>query len=71
MAGLTITLTEYEQQQTACVIASGGGGGLSNYSFGANRNLAKDCVCALESCGFTVVKSDLDKQRNLLDRLIK
>ena len=57
---LTVTLTEYQQAQTACIVSSGGGGGIVNHSFGSNRNLAKACVEVLETCGFTVTKSDLD-----------
>lgn len=60
-ASVAVVLTEYAQEQTACIVASGGGSGISNGSYGANRNFAKTCVAALESCGFTVTESDLDK----------
>ena len=59
-ANLTVVLTEYGQEQTACVIGSGGGESLYNFSLGANRNFAKTCVQALEECGFSVLESDLD-----------
>jgi hypothetical protein len=57
---VTIVLTEHGQEQTACVVAAGGGEGVVNYSYGANRNFAKACVQMLETCGFTVMDSDLD-----------
>lgn len=59
-ASLIIVLTEYGQEQSACVISSGGGGGITNTSFGANRSYAKACVEVLEACGFRIVESDLD-----------
>lgn len=69
---VTVVLTEFGPIQTACVVASGGGEGLANYSFGANRNFAKDCVKALESCGFQIVESDLGKQdKGLLERIFE
>ena len=68
----TIVLTEYGQEQTACVVASGGGAGIVNNSFGANKKFAKECVCALKSCGFCVVESDLDmKGKGLVERFLK
>ena len=71
-ASLTITLTEYQQEQTACIIACGGGNGIVNNSFGANRNFAKACVQALETCGFSVTKSDLDPSgKGIVERFFK
>lgn len=61
-ASVTVVLTEYAQDQAACIIASGGGSGMVNSSYGANRNFAKSCVAALESCGFVVTESDLDAE---------
>lgn len=49
-------------EQSAFVVVSGGGDSF-NFSYGANRRFAKDCVEKLENCGFTIVHSDLDKQR--------
>lgn len=60
-ASATIVLTECGQEQTAFLTVSGGGSGIPNRSYGANRNFAKSCVSALESCGFVVTGSDLDK----------
>lgn len=60
-ASVAVVLTEYAQGQTACIVASGGGSGISNGSFGANRNFAGACVGALEDCGFVVTESDQDK----------
>ena len=57
---ISIVLTEHEQEQTACVVSAGGGSGVFNHSLGANRKFAKECVEVLESCGFSVIKSDLD-----------
>ena len=69
---VTIVLTEYGQEQTACIVSSGGGAGLANHSLGANRKFAKECVRALESCGFGIVESDLDmKDKGLLERFLK
>lgn len=69
---MTVVLTEHEQAQTACVVASGGGGGIVNHSYGANRNLAKECVQVLEKCGFTIVESDLEmKEKGFIERLLK
>ena len=71
-ASLTITLTEYGQAQTACIIACGGGNGIVNNSFGANRNLARACVEVLEACGFSVTKSDLDPSgKGFVERFFK
>lgn len=71
-ASVTVTLTEYEQEQTACVIASGGGGGIVNVSYGANRNLAKAFVQALETCGFSIAESDLDTDnKGFVERFLK
>lgn len=63
-ASVSIVLTEYGQTQTACVVASGSGAGIANRSYGADRNFAKDCVSALEFCGFVVTESDLNKYGN-------
>ena len=57
---VAVVLTEHGQEQKACVVASGGGEGMTNCSYGANRNLAKACALTLESCGFEVAESDLD-----------
>ncbi len=70
--GLTVVLTEHGQEQTACVVTSGGGEGIINQSLGANRNLAKACVRALEGCGFAVVESDLDMRgKGFVERFLK
>ena len=69
---ITVVLTEFGPVQTACVVSSGGGEGVVNHSFGANRNLAKACVKALESCGFQIVESDLEKTgKGLLGRIFE
>lgn len=69
---VTIVLTEHGQEQTACVVASGGGAGIVNHSYGANRKFAKECVQALELCGFTVTNSDLDmKDMGFAERFLK
>ena len=69
---VTIVLTEYGQEQTACVVSSGGGEGMLNCSYGSNREFAESCVQALESCGFEVVTSDLDPRgKGLFERFIK
>lgn len=71
-ASVTVILTEYEQEQTACIVASGGGGGIVNHSYGANRNFAKSCVQALEECGFSVAESDLDMRgKGIVERFLK
>lgn len=71
-ATLTVTLTEYGQEQTACIVAAGGGAGIINHSFGANRGFAKDCVEVLKSCGFALVKSDLDQNgKGFAERFLK
>ena len=59
---VTIVLTEYGEEQTACVVSSGGGEGLVNFSMGANRNFAKACVQELEACGFVAMNSDLNSR---------
>ena len=69
---LTVVLTEYGQEQTACVVSAGGGGGMVNHSFGSNRNFASACVQVLESCGFSVTKSDLDPTgKGIAERFFK
>ena len=69
---LAVTLTEYQQEQTACVVASGGGNGIVNHSFGSNRRFARDCVAVLESYGFSVTESDLDTSRKgIVERFLK
>lgn len=69
---LTIMLTEYGHEQTACIVASGGGEGIINHSLGANRNFAKACVQTLEACGFAVTESDLDTHsKGIVDRFLK
>jgi len=71
-ASMTVVLTEHEQSQTAYIVASGGGEGIVNHSFGANRNLARECLQILESCGFTAVSSDLSPdKKGLLSRLFE
>ena len=71
-ASLTVTLTEYQQEQTACIIACGGGNGIVNNSFGANRNFARACVEALETCGFTLTESNLDPTgKGIAERFFK
>lgn len=71
-ASVTVTLTEYEQEQTACIVASGGGGGIINHSYGANRDFAKACVQALEECGFSVTESNLDVHgKGFVERFLK
>ncbi len=57
-ASISVVLTEYGNEQTACIAASGGGTGISNITWGANGSFAKSCVQALKSCGFTVVGDD-------------
>ena len=56
--GLTVVLTEYGQEQTACLVASNGGGGMEKLSLGANRDYTKACVQILEECGFSAVESE-------------
>lgn len=69
---VTVMLSEFEQEQTACIVASGGGGGITNHSYGANRNFAKACVQALEACGFSVTESDLDAHgKGMIARFLK
>lgn len=71
-ASVTIVLTEHGQEQTACVVASGGGGGIVNHSLGANRNFAKACVQVLESCGFSIIESDLNMNgKGFVERFLK
>lgn len=67
---VTVVLTEYENEQTACIVASGGGAGMVNHSYGANRRFAKECLEKLESCGFAVVSSDLDR-KGITERFFK
>lgn len=68
----TIALTEFGDEQTASVISSGGGDGMLNLSYGSNRNLAKAFVEALTSCGFEVVKSDLEEEEEtIFNRIFK
>lgn len=69
---MTIVLTEHEQEQIACVVSSGGGADIVNQSLGANRKFAKECVKVLESCGFSVIESDLDaKDKGLVEHFLK
>ena len=71
-ASVTVVLTEFGQEQTACVVASGGGAGINNFSYGANRNFARACVLALEECGFSVLESDIEiHPQGFLKRLFK
>ena len=68
----TIVLTEYEQNQTACIVSTGGGSGVVNFSFGSNRKFASEYVPILESCGFSVVESDIDmKDKGFVERFFK
>ena len=68
---LTVVLTEYGQEQTACIVKSSGEG-MVNVSLGANRKFAKACVSALESCGFAVIESDLDKRgKGIVERFLE
>lgn len=60
-ASVVVVLTEYELEQTACIVASGAGSGMANFTFGATRHFAKDCLKVLEECGFIATDSDLDK----------
>ena len=69
-ASATIVLTEYEQNQTACIVSSGGGVGVVNFSFGSNRKSASEYVQILESCGFCIVESDM-KDKGFVDRFFK
>ena len=67
-----VVLTEHAEEQTACVIASGGGSGMVNHSLGANRRFAKECVEKLETCGFTVIQSNLDaKGKGIVERFLR
>ena len=69
---ISIVLTEHEQEQTACVVSAGGGAGIANQSLGANRKFAKECVKVLESCGFSVIESDLDVTgKGFVERFLK
>ena len=43
-AGLTIMLTEEQENQTADIIGFGGGNGLFNFSLGANSNFADTAI---------------------------
>lgn len=71
-ASATIVLTEHGQGQTACVVSSGGGTGIANPSLGANRKFAKECVQALEACGFHIIESDLDREeKGFVGRFLK
>ena len=68
---LTVVLTEYGQEQTAYVVTSSGEG-MVNISLGANRKFAKACVLALESSGFAVIESDLDKRgKGIVERFFE
>ena len=49
---LTVVLTEYEDNQTACIVGSGGGSGMINLSYGANHDFVTKCEKALKECGF-------------------
>lgn len=69
---VTIVLTEYGEEQTACVVSSGGGEGLVNFSMGANRNFAKACVQELEACGFVAMNSDLNSRgKGIVERFFE
>lgn len=69
---VTVMVTEYEQEQNACIVSSGGGSGIENWSLGANRNLAKAFVQVLESCGFSVRDSDLNvRGKGFVERFLK
>ena len=69
---VTIVLTEYGEEQTACVVSSGGGEGLVNFSMGANRNFAKACVQELEACGFVAMNSDLNSRgKGIVERFLE
>lgn len=51
-ASLTIVLTEYDDEQTACIVGSGAGGGVLNVSHGAGRKFTELCEKSLQECGF-------------------
>lgn len=69
---VTIVLTEYGEEQTACVVSSGGGEGLANFSMGANRDFAKACVKELEACGFVAINSELNScGKSIVERFLK
>lgn len=53
-ATVTVLLTEQGGEQHADIISAGGGESLGNFSWGANRKMAADCVKALEELGFSV-----------------
>ena len=69
-ASAVVVLTEYEKEQTACIIASGAAGRALNIGFGATRHFAKDCMKVLEACGFTVTDSDL-KNDSFFEKIFK
>lgn len=69
---VTIVLTEYGEEQTACVVSSGGGEGLVNFSMGANRNFAKACVQELKACGFVAMNSELNsRSKGIVERFFE
>lgn len=69
---VTIVLTEYGEEQTACVVSSGGGEGMVNFSMGANRNFAKACVQELETCGFVTMNSELENRgKGIVERFLE
>ena len=71
-ATMTILLTQQENAQSAQIVISGSGESMSNVSYGANRQFARECVKALEEAGFTLdkAKSD-DLPKGLLERYFK
>lgn len=71
-ASLTVLVTEQGTRQTAQIVATGGGASLSNNSLGANRNFARQCVQALEECGFCVDPEHSDPSpKGLVERFYK
>lgn len=71
-ASLTVLLTEEAGAQTAQMVVSGGGESMSNFSYGAERRLAKECVAALEEVGFAVDLEHSDElPKTLLERFRK
>lgn len=71
-ASLTILLTEQGTRQTAQIVATGGGSGMANNSLGANRQFARQCVQALEECGFCVDPEHSDSlPKGLAERFFK
>ncbi len=71
-ASLSVLLTTQENRITADIVSAGGGESISNFSYGANRKLARECMEALSALGFTLdPENSGEGPKGLIERFLK